>query len=63
MVLSLEPSLGAATYVGRLSMVSTFPDGVPSWTLPERQQELIPTLVDIVKICKGVNTSEIVNNS
>jgi hypothetical protein len=46
--LAFDPSFGAATYVCRLSMVSTFPVGVPSWTLPERQHELIPTPVDIV---------------
>ena len=45
---AFEPPSGAATYVWRLSIVSTFPVGVPSCTLPERQHELIPTPVDIL---------------
>lgn len=32
-------------------MVSTRPDGLPSWTAPLRQQELIPTFSDIVILC------------
>lgn len=52
-VFDLEPSWGSATYVCRPPIVSTRPVGVPSWTLPERQQELIPTPVDmaVVRSC------------
>lgn len=32
----------------RLSIISTFPVGVPSWTLPERQHDDIPTPVDMM---------------
>ena len=34
----------------RPPIVSTRPTGLPSWTLPLRQQELIPTPVDIVAV-------------
>lgn len=40
-VFAFEPSFGAETYVGKLSMVSTVPLGVPSCTLPERQHSLV----------------------
>ena len=36
-------------------MVSTRPDGVPSCTAPLRQQELIPTLSDMMKTVLGNN--------
>ena len=38
-------------------MVSMRPTGRPEWTLPERQQELIPTPEDIVSLLFGVVVS------
>lgn len=38
-VFAFEPLWVAETYVCRLSMVSTYLVGLPSWALPERQHE------------------------
>ena len=49
-VLAFDLDSGSETYVWRPPISSTCPTGVPSWTLPLRQQELIPTPVDIVTV-------------
>jgi len=43
MVFSLEPFLGSAMYVEMPPISSVRPAGLPSCTLPDKQQELIPT--------------------
>ena len=52
-VLALDPPLGSDTYVWRPATVSTLPTGVPSCTLPDRQQSLMPIFVDIFLIGVG----------
>lgn len=43
MVFSFEPFLGSAMYVEMPPISSVRPFGLPSWTLPDRQHEPIPT--------------------
>lgn len=43
MVFSLELFCGSEMYVDKPPISSVRPAGLPSWTLPERQHELIPT--------------------